>query len=65
MRTYHRVLATSLGRTPPTVWRFCCDQGLQELRIRKFKGFRAKNKIPSRNFWANALYLEAILRIYA
>ena len=59
--TYHRVLVTNLGLTPAAVWRFYCHRGFQELLIREFKDAYAMSKIPTRSFWANAAYLEAIL----
>ena len=62
--TYHRVMVTNLDLTPAAVWRFYCDRGFQELLIREFKGSYAMGKIPTRNFWANAVYLEAILWAY-
>ena len=62
--TYHRALATNLELTPPAVWRFYCDRGFQELLIREFKDSYAMSKIPTRGFWANAAYLEAILWAY-
>jgi hypothetical protein len=62
--TYHRVLVTNLDLTPPAVWRSYCDRGSQELLIREFKDSYAMSKIPSRSFWANAAYLEAILWAY-
>ena len=62
--TYHRVLVTNLGLTPPAVWRFYCDRGFQELLIREFKDSYAMSKVPTRSFWANAAYLEAILWAY-
>lgn len=62
--TYHRVMVTNLDLTPPAVWRFYCDRGFQELLIREFKDSYAMGKIPTRSFWANAAYLEAILWAY-
>jgi hypothetical protein len=62
--TYHRVMVTNLDLTPPAVWRFYCDRGFQELLIREFKDSYAMVKIPTRSFWANAAYLEAILWAY-
>lgn len=62
--TYHRVLVTNLELTPPAVWRFYCDRGFQELLIREFKHSYATSKIPTRNFWANAADLEALLWAY-
>ncbi len=62
--TYHRALVTNLHLTPPAVWRFYCDRGFQELLLREFKGSYAMSKIPSRRFWANAAYLEAVLWAY-
>jgi hypothetical protein len=62
--TYHLALVTNLELTPPAVWRFYCDRGLQELLLREFKHSYAMAKIPSRRFWANAAYLEAILWAY-
>ena len=62
--TYHRAIATNLELTLPGVWRFYCDRGFQELLIREFKDSYAMSKIPSRGFWANAAYLEAILWAY-
>jgi len=62
--TYRRALATNLDLTPPGVWRFYCDRGFQELLLREFKSSYALSKIPSRSFWANAAYLEAILWAY-
>jgi hypothetical protein len=62
--TYHRVMVTNLDLTPPAVWRFYCDRGFQELLIREFKYSYALGKIPTRSFWANATYLEAILWAY-
>jgi hypothetical protein len=62
--TYHRALATNLNLTAPAVWRFYCDRGFQELLLREFKNSYAMSKIPSRSFWANAAYLEAILWAY-
>jgi len=62
--TYHRALVTNLHLTPPAVWRFYCDRGFQELLLREFKGSYTMSKIPSRSFWANAAYLEAVLWAY-
>ena len=62
--TYHRAIATNLELTPPAVWRFYCDRGFQELLIRELKDSYAMSKIPTRGFWANAAYLEAILWAY-
>lgn len=62
--TYHRVLVTNLDLTPPAVWRFYCDRGLQELLLREFKDSYAMSKIPTRSFWANAAYMETILWAY-
>jgi hypothetical protein len=62
--TYHRALVTNLELTPPAVWRFYCDRGFQELLLREFKTSYAMSKIPTRSFWANAAYLEAILWAY-
>jgi len=62
--TYHRVLVTNLDLTPPAVWRFYCDRGFQELLIREFKDSYPLSQIPTRSFWANATYLEAILWAY-
>ena len=62
--TYHRVMVTNLDLTPPAVWRFYCDRGFQELLIREFKDSYAMSKIPTRSFWANAVYLETILWAY-
>ena len=62
--TYHRALVTNLELTPPSVWRFYCDRGCQELLIREFKDSYAMSQIPTRSFWANAAYMEAILWAY-
>lgn len=62
--TYHRVLVTNLDLTAPAVWRFYCDRAFQELLLREFKDSYAMSKIPSRSFWANAAYLEAVLWAY-
>src|SRR6266404_5826739 len=62
--TYHRALVTNIDLTPPAVWRFYCDRGCQELLIREFKDSYAMAKIPTRSFWANAAYMEAILWAY-
>jgi len=62
--TYHRVMVTNLDLTPPAVWRFYCDRGFQELLIREFKHSYAMSQIPTRSFWANAAFLEAILWAY-
>jgi hypothetical protein len=62
--TYHRALVTNLDLTPPAVWRFYCARGAQELLLREFKDSYAMAKIPTRRFWANAAYLEAILWAY-
>jgi hypothetical protein len=62
--TYHRVLVTNLDLTPPAVWRFYCNRGLQELLIREFKDAYAMSKIPTRSYGANAAYLETILWAY-
>jgi hypothetical protein len=62
--TYHRALVTNLELTAPAVWRFYCDRGFQELLLREFKDAYAMSKIPTRSFWANAAYLEAILWAY-
>lgn len=62
--TYHRVLVTNLALTPESVWRFYCDRGNQELLIREFKDAYAMAKIPTRSFYANAVYLEMILWAY-
>ncbi|MGH9354011.1 MAG: transposase [Terriglobia bacterium] len=62
--TYHRVVLTNLDLTPPAVWGFYCDRGFQELLLRELKSSYAMSKIPTRSFWANAAYLEAILWAY-
>jgi len=62
--TYHRALVTNLDLTPAGVWRFYCDRGAQELLLRELKDSYAMAKIPTRSFWANAAYLEAILWAY-
>jgi hypothetical protein len=62
--TYHRALVTNLELTPAAVWRFYCNRGFQELLLREFKGSYAMAKIPTRSFWANAAYMEAILWAY-
>jgi len=62
--TYHRALVTSLELTPEAVWRCYCDRGFPELLLREFKGSYAMAKIPTRSFWANATYMEAILWAY-
>jgi hypothetical protein len=62
--TYHRALVTNLELTPPTVWRFYCDRGFQELLLREFKGSYAMAKIPTRSFLANATYMEMLLWAY-
>jgi Transposase DDE domain group 1 len=62
--TYHRVLLTNLDLTPAGVWRFYCDRAVQELLLREFKEAYGMSKIPSRNFWANAAYMEMILWAY-
>lgn len=62
--TYHRVLLTNLELSPAGVWRFYCNRAFQELLLREFKGAYGLSKIPSRSFWANAAYLEAILWAY-
>jgi hypothetical protein len=62
--TYHRVLLTNLGLTPAAVWRFYCNRAFQELLLREFKDAYGLSKIPSRSFWANAAYLEAVLWAY-
>ena len=62
--TYHRALVTDLDLTPPAVWRFYCDRGAQELLLRELKDSYAMAKIPTRSFWANAAYLEALLWAY-
>lgn len=62
--TYRRALVTNLELTPPAVWRFYCHRGLQELLLREFKHSYAMAKIPTRRFWANAAYMEAILWAY-
>jgi hypothetical protein len=62
--TYHRALVTNLELTPAAVWRFYCDRGTQELLLREIKDSYALSKIPTRSFWANAAYMEAILWAY-
>lgn len=62
--TYHRALVTNLELTPPSVWRFYCDRGCQELLLREFKDSYAMSQIPTRSFWANTAYMEAILWAY-
>jgi len=62
--TYHRALVTNLDLTPEAVYRFYCDRGFQELLLREFKDAYAMAKIPTRSFWANAVYLEMILWAY-
>jgi Transposase DDE domain group 1 len=62
--TYHRALVTNLELTPAAVWRFYCARGTQELLLREIKDSYALSKIPSRSFWANAAYMEAILWAY-
>ena len=62
--TYHRVLVTNLDLTPPSVWRFYCDRGSQELLLRELKYSYAMSQIPTHRFWANAAFAEAILWAY-
>jgi len=62
--TYHRVLVTNLDLTPEAVWRFYCDRAAQELLIREFKSSYHMAQIPTRNFRANAAYMELILWAY-
>jgi hypothetical protein len=62
--TYHRAVVTNLDLTPGAVYRFYCDRGFQELLLREFKDAYHLAKIPTRSFWANAVYLELILWAY-
>ena len=62
--TYHRAVVTNLDLTPGAVYRFYCDRGFQELLLREFKDAYALAKIPTRSFWANAVYLELLLWAY-
>ena len=62
--TYHRALVTNLSLTPEAIWRFYCDRGFQELLLREFKDAYFMARIPTRSFWANAVYLEMILWAY-
>lgn len=62
--TYHRALVTNLDLTPGAVYRFYCDRGFQELLLREFKDAYSMAKIPTRSFWANAVYIEMILWAY-
>lgn len=62
--TYHRAVVTNLDLTPGAVYRFYCDRGFQELLLREFKNAYHLAKIPTRSFWANAVYLELILWAY-
>ncbi len=62
--TYHRALVTNLELTPPAVYRFYCDRGFQELLLREFKDAYGLAQIPTRSFWANAVYLELLLWAY-
>jgi hypothetical protein len=61
---HHRALVTNLDLTPGAVYRFYCDRGFQELLLREFKDAYQLAKIPTRSFWANAVYLELILWAY-
>lgn len=59
-----RVLVTNLDLTPEAVWRFYIDRANQELLIRELKNAYAMAKIPTRSFFANAVYLEIALWAY-
>lgn len=59
-----RVLVTNLNLTPEAVWRFYIDRANQELLIRELKNAYAMAKIPTRSFFANAVYLEIALWAY-
>jgi hypothetical protein len=62
---YHRTLvAGNLDLTPEGVWRLYTDRACQELLLREFKDSFFMAKIPTRNFWANAAYMEIILWAY-
>ena len=63
--TYHRVLVTgNIELTPESIYRFYCDRAFQELLLREFKYALNMAKIPTRNYWANAAYMEMILWAY-
>lgn len=62
--TYRRVLATNLPLTPAAVYRFYCHRGFQELLLRELKNAYSMVSIPTRSYWANAVYLEMILWAY-
>lgn len=62
---YHRALVTgNLNLTPEGVWRLYTDRAGQELLLREFKDSYFMAKIPTRGFWANAVYMETILWAY-
>lgn len=55
---------TNLPLTPEAVYRFYCDRAAQELLLREFKTAYHLAAIPTKRFWANAVYLELILWAY-
>jgi hypothetical protein len=62
---YHRALAVGrLDLSPEACYRFYTDRAAQELLIREFKDAYGMAQIPTRNFHANAAYMEIILWAY-
>jgi hypothetical protein len=59
-----RVLVTNLDLEPEAGWRFYIDRANQELLIRELKNAYDMAKIPTRSFFANAVYLEIALWAY-
>lgn len=63
-RYVYRAWVTNLALTPAGIWHFYDGRATMEIRIREWREDYALSKIPTRNFQANALYLEIIRLAY-
>jgi len=63
-RYVYRAWHTNLPLTPAGVWRFYDGRAEMERRIRELREDYAVRKIPTRDFAANALYLEVVRLAY-
>jgi hypothetical protein len=63
-RYVYRAWVTNLALTPAGIWHFYDGRATMEIRIRELREDYALRKIPTRNFQANALYLEIIRLAY-
>lgn len=63
-RYAYRAWITNLSLTPAGVWHYYEGRAAMEGRIRELREDYAMRKIPTRNFAANALYLEVVRLAY-